>query len=91
MLIKLLGNLGYEASSFHGSFGLPLQSGDGLQSISFRDAAGTVHARGAIGVVMSMAAVKLRVLTDEAYVPQVQADFELEKTFRCSSSHLQES
>lgn len=47
------------------------------------DAAGTVRAHGlAAGVAMGMAAVALRVLTDEAYAQQVRADFKLNKALR---------
>lgn len=47
------------------------------------DAAGTVRAHGlAVGVAMGMAAVALRVLTDEAYAQQVRADFKLNKALR---------
>lgn len=76
--------MSYNVPSFHGSFGLSLQSGEGLHSAAFRDAAGTVHAHemSPLSVVKSMAAVSLCVLTDDAYVQQVRDDFEQDRAVR---------
>ncbi len=77
--------MSYEVLSVLGGFGLRLQSGD-AHSAPFRDAAGTVHAHGlAIGVAKGMAAVALRVFTDETYTRQVRANF------ICKSNHLQKA
>lgn len=80
------GNVSYECPSIHPIFGIKAEEGCYNHTIGFAKAAGTEEAFWqCLATAKGMAAVALKVWTDEAFVKEIWEDFENDKKVRAEA------